>query len=357
MGIMAWVIRQPGVVSVSEVQDNFRLLGWHPCRLNLEVFGKLSEVASKIAVVFPVALTVSVGTIQCRELSAKAGDDYKLRASMLGDGFATVVAALFGSPFGMTVFIGHPGFKKMGAKIGYNLICAVCFILVCFSGMARFLAGVIPTEALNPILMFIGLAICGDALDVTPQRHWPALMLSLIPGFCNWAVTQAQNFAAFICSQPGSTCAANPGSLGAWTLDSSGSLRGLYALGQGYLLTSIYLTCMLIFAIDRGFGKAAGWAFVAAISAAIGLIHSDTLFLPWVGSAAPDSSATYNPDQLDLHWQFVAAYMGLCALFEFCHVLQRLGMIEQVVGKDESADNTAGTSCGPKMKESTAQLD
>jgi len=256
--IMAWVIRQPGVVSVSEVQDNFRLLGWHPCRLNLEVFGKLSEVASKIAVVFPVALTVSVGTIQCRELSAKVGDDYNLRASMLGDGVATVVAALFGSPFGMTVFIGHPGFKQMGAKIGYNLICAICFILVCFSGMAGLLAGVIPTEALNPILMFIGLAICGDALDVTPQRHWPALMLSLIPGFCNWAVTQAQNFAAFICSQPGSTCAANPSSLGAWTLDNSGSLRGLYALGQGYLLTSIYLTCMLIFAIDRGFGKLQG---------------------------------------------------------------------------------------------------
>merc|ERR1711879_1108158 len=157
-----------------------------------------------------------------------------------------------------------------------------------------------------------------------------------VPGVCNWAVTQAENFAQFICLQPGSTCVANPSSLGAWTLDNSGGLRGLYALGQGYLLTSIYLTSMLIFAIDRGFQQAAGWAFVAAISAAIGLIHSDTLFLPWIGSATPDGSTTYNPDQVDLHWHFVAAYIGLCMIFLFCCVLQHFGLIEQDANQPSS---------------------
>jgi AGZA family xanthine/uracil permease-like MFS transporter len=249
---------------------------------------------------------------------------------------ATIIAALFGSPFGMTVFIGHPGFKKMGAKIGYNILCAVCFVIVCFSGLAGLFKAIFPPQALNPILLFVGLAICCDAMEVTPQRHWPALMLALVPGFCNWASTQAQNFAAGICNQPGSKCVVNPSDPGAWTLDTSGDLRGLYALGQGYLLTSIFLTSMLIFVIDRKFAWAAVWAFVAAVSSAIGLIHSGSIFLPWVGPARPEAGSIYNPDQFDLHWHFFGAYMGLCALFLACFGLQHLGQLQKPHVEEES---------------------
>ena len=91
---------------------------------------------------------------------------------------------------------------------------------------------VFPTQAHNPILLFIGLAICSDALEVTPARHWPALMLSLVPCFCNWATTQAINFASGICQTVGTVCAVSPSNISAWTLDPTGDLRGLYALGQ-----------------------------------------------------------------------------------------------------------------------------
>ena len=160
--------------------------------------------------------------------------------------------------------------QAMGAKIGYNLLCGASFLLVCLSGMAPLFKAVFPTQALNPILLFIGLAICSDALEVTPPRHWPALMLSLVPCFCNWATTQAINFAAGICSkqQPEARCVVNPSSPGAWTLDPTGDLRGLYALGQGYLLTSIYLTAMLIYCVDRNFVRAAVWASMAALTLA-----------------------------------------------------------------------------------------
>jgi len=272
-------------------------------------------------------LTVAVGTIQCREVAAKVGDAYNLRMSMLGDGMATIVAALFGSPFGMTVFIGHPGFKAMGAKIGYNIICAVSFIVVGFSGMASLFKAIFPTQALNPILLFIGLAICSDALEVTPSRHWPALMLSLTPAFCNWAVTLATAFATNICAlqSQGQECFVSPTSPGAWTLDVTGDLRGLYALGQGYLLTSIYLASMLIFVIDRDFLKAALWAFFATLSASIGLIHSEKIFFPWTGPEKP--SGFYRVDQFDLHWNFTGAYAGLVALFLFCAGLTHLGLL------------------------------
>lgn len=340
---MSWILRQPGVVSPQEVRDSVQILGWHICKPTFEAFEQFREVTPYIPVILPVGLTVAVGTIQCREVAAKAGDPYNLRWSMLGDGLATIVASLFGSPFGMTVFIGHPGFKAMGAKIGYNFMCGLAFALICFSGLAGLFKAIFPPQALNPILLFIGLAICCDALEVTHMRHWPALMMSLVPCFCNWAVTQAGNFAANICNAQGSHCAVSANSPGAWTLDPTGDLRGLFAMGQGYLLTSIYLTSMLIFTIDLKFGRASVWALIAAASSAIGLIHSESLFLPWVGPPAPAAAdGFYNKDQFDLHWHFTGAYIMLSLLFALCKVLQQMGRIPRelpVAGANQPASS------------------
>lgn len=337
---VAWIMRRDGVASEGVVSDSAQLLGWSPPRLTFEAFSHFDKVASYIPVVFPVALTVSVGTIQCREVAAKVGDDYNLRASMLGDGLATIVAALFGSPFGMTVFIGHPGFKAMGASIGYNLLCGASFLAVCLSGMAGLFKAVFPTQALNPILLFIGLAICSDALEVTPPRHWPALMLALVPCFCNFATTQAVNFASGICmNEPSGACTVAPSGVGAWTLDPTGDLRGLYAFGQGYLLTSIYMSAMLIYCIDRDFPKAALWAAISAVSASVGLIHSEKLFTPWHGPDKPEG--IYNSEQFDLHWEFTGAYSSLFAMFAVLAGMARYGIVPKGPVEPEDTEQRA----------------
>ena len=323
--VAAWIRKQPGLASVEALRAGAKEFGWHPCAITLDGFGHLGEVSSYLPVVFPVALTVAVGTIQCRELAARAGDDYSLRGSMLGDGMATVLAALCVSPFGMTVFIGHPGCKAMGAKLGYNMLVAFCFAVVSFSGVAGVFQAVFPPETLNPILLFIGLAVCSDALEVTPPRHWPAFMLSLVPCFANWATTLCQNFAANSCNFENSTCIVPPTSSGAWTLDSTGALRGLFALGQGYLLISILLSSMLVHVIDRHFRRAAAWAFVATFSSSIGLVHSEKLFFPWDGPSKPQGY--YNSGQFDLHWDFTAAYGGLCVLFVVLDIFSCHGLI------------------------------
>ena len=40
--------------------------------------------------------------------------------SRAANGLGTVVAALFGSCFPTTVYIGHPGWKALGARAGYS---------------------------------------------------------------------------------------------------------------------------------------------------------------------------------------------------------------------------------------------
>merc|ERR1719173_308924 len=120
---------------------------------------------------------------------------------MFGDGLGTVIASLFGSPWGMTVFIGHSAFKAMGANIGYNLLCAAGFLVVCSSGLAAMFLAVFPSQVLNPIILFVGLCVCIDALEITPSRHWAALLVALVPGFCIWAREAASSLAAAVCER------------------------------------------------------------------------------------------------------------------------------------------------------------
>jgi adenine/guanine/hypoxanthine permease len=96
-------------VSPGGVLNATRLMGGYPPQTSFrEIGARLPEMGPHITVVMPVALTVAVGTIQCVQFAQKAGDAYPLRASMIGDGAATIVSALFGGIFGMTVYIGAP---------------------------------------------------------------------------------------------------------------------------------------------------------------------------------------------------------------------------------------------------------
>ena len=52
------------------------------------------------------------------ESAAAAGDDYNLRQILLADGIGAVVGACLGSPFPPAVYIGHPGWKAVGGRIG-----------------------------------------------------------------------------------------------------------------------------------------------------------------------------------------------------------------------------------------------
>mmetsp|Transcript_51389 Transcript_51389/g.95011 ORF Transcript_51389/g.95011 Transcript_51389/m.95011 type:complete len:592 (-) Transcript_51389:136-1911(-) len=311
--LLAWAT---SFAKASEVSAATQTLGWHPCRLALDAFEHFPELAPYIAVVFPVALTVSVGTIQCQQLAANAGDEYNLRASMLGDGVATVIAALFGSPYGMTVYLGHSSLKVMGARVGYSILTSVAMIFVCFSGLAAVLLAVVPSQALACVLLFVGLAICCDALAVTPARHHPAFILGLMPGVCNWAVSQAQTFGRALCASA-DRCPVDPDGQAVWTLDPS--LRGLFAMGQGYLLAGIFLASMLVHVVDRQFLEASCWAVCAALCSACGLIHSDALFNPLAGP--PDPTGDYTASNWHLFHEFTGAYAILSGIFLFCDVV------------------------------------
>ena len=51
-----------------------------------------------------------------------AGTRLRIR---LTNGISAVVGVFFGNPFAPTIYIGHPGWKAMGARVGYSVLNAV----------------------------------------------------------------------------------------------------------------------------------------------------------------------------------------------------------------------------------------
>jgi hypothetical protein len=54
-------------------------------------------------------------------------------------------------------------------------------------------------------------------------------------------------------------------------------VHGMFALNQGFMLSSMVLSAILVFAIDHELANAAGWAAGAALLSFFGLIHAHTL--------------------------------------------------------------------------------
>src|SRR5262249_27295601 len=73
-----------------------------------------------LSVIVAMGLFNVLGSLQNIESAEAAGDSYETRSSLTINGLGSVAAALFGSAFPTTIYIGHPGWKALGARVGYS---------------------------------------------------------------------------------------------------------------------------------------------------------------------------------------------------------------------------------------------
>jgi AGZA family xanthine/uracil permease-like MFS transporter len=206
------------------------------------------------------------------ESAAAAGDNYNLRKILLADGVGAVVGSVLGSPFPPAVYIGHPGWKSIGGRIGYSLATGVCIGLVCLLGLVALLLAVIPLVAVLPILLYIGIVITAQAFEATPRIHAPAVVLALIPNIAAWTLNQvdgALNAAGTSAAQLGLDKLGNAGVV----------YHGMALLGGGAILSGMVLAAIAAFIIDRSYRSAAIYALAGAVLSFIGFIHGERLAL------------------------------------------------------------------------------
>jgi adenine/guanine/hypoxanthine permease len=151
-------------------QRSTALIGLHLPQLQLaDLWQARGQLLPWLGVIMPMGLFNVIGSLQNLESAEAAGDRYPVRSSMLISGIGTLAAAALGSCFPTTIYIGHPGWKAMGARIGYSWLTGVVMGSACLLGLFGVIGQLVPIEA-------------AQAFQATPPRHAPAVALGLLPG-------------------------------------------------------------------------------------------------------------------------------------------------------------------------------
>src|SRR5438105_5315230 len=179
-----------GVMSAPAVGTAISQFGLYPPIPSGDVLAGFGNIATLLVTAIPLGIYNFTEGMNNVESAAAAGDDYNLRSVLLADGVGAIVGSILGSPFPPAVYIGHPGWKAVGGRIGYSLATGVVIGLVCFLGLTALLLAVVPLVAILPILLYIGLVIGAQAFTASPARHAPAVMLAIIPNIAAWTQKQ-----------------------------------------------------------------------------------------------------------------------------------------------------------------------
>jgi adenine/guanine/hypoxanthine permease len=226
------------------------------------------------------------------ESAAAAGDSFPTTRVLTADGVVSLIGCLMGNPFINAVYIGHPGWKAMGGRIGYSAATGVFVILLSWLGVVAVMMQLIPLVAILPILLYIGMLIGSQAFQETPKSHAPAIILALVPQIAAWGKIQIDG----ALGAAGTSATA----LGFDKLEQVGVLyRGLEVLGGGATLAGIVLAAMLVFVIERQFMRAAVFAAAGAVLTFFGFIHGEAI---GIGSSLP----------------VAASYLGVAVIFFAC---------------------------------------
>jgi adenine/guanine/hypoxanthine permease len=265
--LIGWGLRACGFAFFQPSAEPYQV---HFCMFQPSVTELFSFLTSPIgwkylAVIFPMGLFNVIGSLQNLESAEAAGDRFETRSSLLANGLGSLCASFFGSAFPTTIYIGHPGWKAMGARAGYSIINGVAITALCLVGGVTLVLKLVPIEATLGILLWIGLIITAQAFQETPKKHALAVAVGFIPSLAAWALILVETALRKAGANLFDTAAKFGGDL---------YIHGVIALSQGFILTAMVLAAILAYMIDRDFLRAGLWAVAAAVLSATGLVHA-----------------------------------------------------------------------------------
>jgi AGZA family xanthine/uracil permease-like MFS transporter len=230
----------------------------------------LPRVTPYLITAIPLAFYLFLESLNNIESASAGGDEYSTREAMLVAATGTLIGSLFGSPFPTLIYIGHPGWKSVGARVGYSWATGAGIFLLGILGILNVVLQVIPIVAILPILIYIGLLITSQAFNASPKRHGPAVAIALVPWIANFAQLQIDN----ALNAAGTSVA----DLGIDALAGAGVVYdGMRNLGAGAILVGMILAAILAFIIDRRWMSALGYAVFGAVMSFFGFIHATEL--------------------------------------------------------------------------------
>ena len=287
---------EPSVVAKTPLQTS--ALGLYiPLPIVGDLWAAFEMAPRLLPVLAPLGIIHLVLSLQIIESADAAGDRYPARSSLAMNGVGTIGAALFGSPFPTSLYIGHPGWKVLGARAGYSVLNALFIGAVCLSGTASILFYFIPVEAGMAILIWIGVSMMSQAFEVTQKKHVPAVVFGIIPVVGAYGALILKHGLA-TAGTVAQTSFFNETVLRVMETSRTFFGTGAFAIEQGYVYTSLILSAATVFVIEKKFHYAALWFLAAAIGSATGLMHQYEL-------AFADSVSKLDIDLNQWFWSYL----------------------------------------------------
>ncbi|MDP2025541.1 hypothetical protein [Sulfuriferula sp.] len=250
--------------SLSDFGFSFPLPAFHHVFSGFEFLGVILVTA------IPFGIYDLVEAMDNVESAAAGGDSFPTTRVLTADGVVSLIGCLMGNPFINAVYIGHPGWKAIGGRIGYAAATGLMVLVLSWLGIVALIMALIPVVALSPILLYIGMLIGAQAFQETPRRHAPAVVLALVPQVAAWGKMLIDNALG--------AAGTNAAAVGMDKLSQAGILyQGLGVLGGGAILASLVLAATAVFIIDREFMKAAAFAAAGAVLSFFGFMHSEAI--------------------------------------------------------------------------------
>jgi len=260
-----------GGMSLEKLAGSFSNFGFSvPIPAVGHVFAGFEYLGIILVTAIPFGIYDLVEAIDNVESAAAAGDSFPTTRVLTADGFISLIGCLMGNPFILAVYIGHPGWKAIGGRIGYSAATGISVILLAWFGIISVMMALIPVVAIAPILLYIGMLIGSQAFLESPRSHAPAIILGLVPHVAAWGKLQIDGALG--------AAGTNVAAVGLDKLGQVGVLyHGLQVIGGGAILGGLVLTSIAVFVIDRSFSKAGVFALVGAVFTFFGFMHGEAI--------------------------------------------------------------------------------
>jgi AGZA family xanthine/uracil permease-like MFS transporter len=286
-----------GGMSLEKVTESFSNFGFSlPIPATDHVFGGFQFLGIILVTAIPFGIYDLVEAMDNVESAEAAGDHFPTTRVLTADGVVSLIGCLMGNPFINAVYIGHPGWKAMGGRIGYSFATGVMVLLLAWFGIISVLSTIVPLVAISPILLYIGMLIGAQSFQTTPAKHAPAIVLALTPHLAAWAKVQIDGALG--------AAGTNAATVGFDKLSQVGVLyHGLEVMGGGAILSGLVLGAIAVFVIERDFVKASAFALSGAIMTFFGFMHGESVGI----AVSPMVAASY---------AMLAAFLFLCSRSE-----------------------------------------
>jgi len=233
-------------------------------------------------VLIPVQIYNFIETMNNVESAKAKGDTYPVGTCMAFDGAGTVLAACFGSPFPTTVYIGHPGYKRIHARAGYTVGVGIVLMLGSMFGLLAFLADLVPLAATAPILVYIAMTLISESAASVPRVHAMAIAVAMMPHVSELLIVKwgsMLNALRSFGSEKLPEALIDPAFIADMSQQGA-QVIGQETLAQGSIITGMIWGSITAQIIDGKFKDAGYFSIAAAAMSSVGILHAASLQAP-----------------------------------------------------------------------------